>query len=325
MLGYLLTILVPLVLCLRSNAKEAPFFRGNRDVFTNRPIIGVLSQDSSGFKNLGKHGKSYIASSYIKYLEAAGARVVPIRNDLTKSELTKLFYSINGVLFPGGGRDLLSSKYAKAGKVLFDLAVKANDAGDVFPLWGTCLGFELLFVLASKGQHTPEKCKAENYAIPLRFQPDSRKSRMFRYIPENILKDMRTRNMTLNMHKSCIRMTTFNKTKSLNTFFRVLTTNRDIDQDVDFVSTAEAYKYPFYGSQWHPEKNQFEWTHHEDIHHSYQAVRAAQALADFFVNQARMSRHHFKDPLEEGRSLIFEYRPRYCYEEITNFDECYFF
>ena len=38
---------------------------------------GILSQDSS--EKFAKYGKSYIASSYVKYIESAGARVVPIR------------------------------------------------------------------------------------------------------------------------------------------------------------------------------------------------------------------------------------------------------
>ncbi len=51
------------------------------------------------------------------------------------------------------------------------------------------------------------------------------------------------------------------------------------------MSLSVAYKYPFYGVQWHPEKNVFEWTTHEDIPHSLPAVQAAQAMANFFVQE----------------------------------------
>lgn len=40
---------------------------------------GILAQDNSGFKDIIKTGDSYIASSYVKYIEAAGGRVIPIR------------------------------------------------------------------------------------------------------------------------------------------------------------------------------------------------------------------------------------------------------
>lgn len=41
--------------------------------------VGILAQDASSFKNIIKNGDSYIATSYIKYVEAAGGRVIPIR------------------------------------------------------------------------------------------------------------------------------------------------------------------------------------------------------------------------------------------------------
>ena len=52
----------------------------------NRVIIGVLSQpsDPSG------PGESYIAASYVKFLEASGARVVPFVHNLPKHEIKRL-------------------------------------------------------------------------------------------------------------------------------------------------------------------------------------------------------------------------------------------
>ena len=48
---------------------------------------------------------SYIMSSYVSFLESAGARVVPlIHGESWDTTLTKL-QKINGVLFPGGTGD----------------------------------------------------------------------------------------------------------------------------------------------------------------------------------------------------------------------------
>jgi anthranilate/para-aminobenzoate synthase component II len=49
----------------------------------------------------------------------------------------------------------------------------------------------------------------------------------------------------------------FAATPSLNTFFNSLSTNKDRNGD-EFISTIEAFDYPIYGSQWHPEKNPYE-------------------------------------------------------------------
>ena len=77
----------------------------------------------------------YIAASYVKYLEMAGARVVPIDFFSTPAQIDSLFDSLNGVLFPGGG-----SPFPETAQYVFDKVVAANDAGDYFPLWGTCMG-----------------------------------------------------------------------------------------------------------------------------------------------------------------------------------------
>lgn len=39
--------------------------------------LGILSVDCDG--HFAEYGKSYIAASYVKNIESAGARVVPIR------------------------------------------------------------------------------------------------------------------------------------------------------------------------------------------------------------------------------------------------------
>ncbi|ELV09850.1 Gamma-glutamyl hydrolase [Tupaia chinensis] len=76
------------------------------------------------FKNLKQLGKYYIAASYVKYLESAGARVVPVRLDLKRSEYEKLFKSINGILFPGGGVNIMHSDYAHVAKIFYNLAIQ---------------------------------------------------------------------------------------------------------------------------------------------------------------------------------------------------------
>ena len=49
---------------------------------TSRPIIGIVAQTTYGKR--ARHGPSYFAASYVKYLEAAGARVVPIKINQTE-------------------------------------------------------------------------------------------------------------------------------------------------------------------------------------------------------------------------------------------------
>ena len=68
------------------------------------PIIGIFAEYNEDFT------KTYIASSYVKFAEMGGARVIPIRSDLGYSELKDLFNKINGFIIPGGDAPLVINK-----------------------------------------------------------------------------------------------------------------------------------------------------------------------------------------------------------------------
>jgi gamma-glutamyl hydrolase len=71
------------------------------------PVIGIYTQDLPiTIKAQIEPGyTSYISTAYIKYIQMAGAQVVPIFGYTTKEELAELLPKINGVLFPGGEID----------------------------------------------------------------------------------------------------------------------------------------------------------------------------------------------------------------------------
>lgn len=71
-----------------------------------RPIIGVYTQsDTDDEPKLTSSAtfQTYIAASYIKFVEMSGAQVVPIFAYSDQSYITNLLPKLNGVLFPGGG------------------------------------------------------------------------------------------------------------------------------------------------------------------------------------------------------------------------------
>lgn len=80
--------------------------------------------------------ETYMMAAYVKFLEAAGARVVPlILNDSIEVTLDKLS-KLDGVLFPGGDGD-----YIDYGGKIMGTIMEYNNAGHFYPVWGTCLGF----------------------------------------------------------------------------------------------------------------------------------------------------------------------------------------
>ncbi|XP_075725059.1 gamma-glutamyl hydrolase [Rhipicephalus microplus] len=291
---------------------------------TDRPIIGIVAQglDSRTFNLNGT--STYIAASYVKYIEASGGRVVPIFVNQTNDYYKKLFNSINGVLLPGGGADLNKSGYLKAAKIIFDLAIEANNHGTHFPLWGTCLGFEALSRLAID-KLVLRLCQGHDLALPLNFTRGFRRSRMFNGLPRSLEKALRTQPITYNSHGKCLTPQNFT-TYGLDHFFRLISTNVD-ENGVAFISSMEAYSYPFYGVQFHPEKTNFEWTQRKDyihIPHTEDAVRVSQYLANFFLEEARKNNHSFASAQEELNALIYNYPVTFT-QNKTPFAQMYIF
>ena len=69
-----------------------------------RPIVGILTQELSHLLEpwFGNNYTSYISAAYVKYIEQAGARVVPVLINQDLDYYEKIFSSTNGLLMPGG-------------------------------------------------------------------------------------------------------------------------------------------------------------------------------------------------------------------------------
>jgi len=157
-------------------------------------VIGVVTEP---LLHPSSSRSSYIASSYVKFIEAAGARVVPLIFDAPRHQLTAALSGLNGVLFPGGGARLGDSAFFEAARFIWDHAIKANDAGDHFPIWGTCLGFELVVILGARSSagtvagggatsvdHSflHSSFTRAHYSTRLNFSTQAATSQMFHYV-----------------------------------------------------------------------------------------------------------------------------------------------
>lgn len=164
-------------------------------------------------------------------MESSGARVVPIQYNVGEQNLTDTFNTINGILFPGGAADLTaSSKFFQSATHLYNLVVAANRAGDHFPLWTTCLGFEALVILASGSEHAlQDSFNSWNYPIPLNVTHAARTSRLLgnTSLPEAIYEAMLTEKITMNNHHMGVEPKHWKQYSGLTDNFTILSTNMD--------------------------------------------------------------------------------------------------
>lgn len=68
-----------------------------------QPVIGIYTQDAEDITSTGNVDPfyTYIASSYVKNLEMAGAQVIPLFYHYSYAQLDNILGKINGVFFPG--------------------------------------------------------------------------------------------------------------------------------------------------------------------------------------------------------------------------------
>ncbi|CAK6950657.1 gamma-glutamyl hydrolase [Scomber scombrus] len=319
--GFCAFVCLLFVCCCCFCCSKAMPTKVNQEAVNGRPVIGILTQLVSD-EVMKPFGRTYIPASYVKYIESGGSRVMPIKLTHTTAEYEDIFRKINGLIFIGGAVDLEASDYARVAKIFYRLALTANDAGDFFPIWGTCMGMQLLTVLVA-GENLLTNTTAENIALPLNLTEEAHSSRMFEGFPSDLMKALTQEPLTGNFHHYGVTLKTFEENEKLQSFFSILSTNV-AENDARFVSTIEGKRYPFYGVQWHPEVNRFQWSSKLNFPHSFNAVRLSSLLAEFFVNEGRRSLHQFDNPEEEASSLIYNYTPVFA-GNFTGYEQIYFF
>lgn len=288
-----------------------------------RPVIGIVSHPGDGASGRLMNGTnvSYIAASYVKFVESAGARVIPLVYTEPLDILFNKLELVNGVLFTGGWAK--EGLYFKVVQEIFKKVLEKNDAGEFFPCYAICLGFELLTMIISKDHSILESFSASYQASTLHFVDSTNvEGTVFQRFPPELLRKLSTDCLVMQNHKYGISPKTLQGNQRLSSFFDILTTSADRDNKV-YVSTAQAQQYPITAFQWHPEKNAFEWGY-AMIPHSEDAIQVTQHVANFFISEARKSpkRPPVQDLLE---NLIYNYSPTYCGKHGSGYDEVYIF
>ena len=272
-------------------------------VLNNAPVIGVLAEPTTtAFAKLTQYGTSFLPSSYVKWLESAGARVVPLPFDLPKDQLQQRLGGLNGVFFPGGDASINNnSPYAMFSRHVFDWATANN-----IPMWGTCLGFESLFVFTSSlpiGTGVApilSKVDAEQLFLPLNFTTHAPASAMLATAPLSVMATLSASPATINLHAMSVTPEAVAHDPKLAQQWTILATNVD-RHGKTFVSLAESTGEgaTMFASQFHPEKNAFE--HHQewdndqvaDMVHTSDAIAMSLWLAQRFVDEARKNHRHY--------------------------------
>ena len=221
-------------------------------------VVGIvavpLSPDKKYFKVCGD---SYIASSHETWLRRQGLDVLIIPYNTKK--LKEYFSKIHALYLPSGGAFAgTQMTYYNCCKKLLTMAMKENDRGNHFPVWGCCMGFQQMLILSDGNDdvdHFLQKFDSyNNLLLPIKFSEEGKHSRFVRGIDNNTYKKLRSKKCTMNNHKLGITPSKMKKNKRVHAFYKNVGTSKD-RKGREFVAIIEARHYPFWGVQWHPERD----------------------------------------------------------------------
>lgn len=279
---------------------------GEDQPLNERPIIGIIAQPfNSTIPN-------YIMAAYIKFIEQAGARVVPVFASDSDETILDLMSKINGIVFPGGSTELNHedgslTPYSLKGKMILDKVKEMNDAGIHFPVWAICLGIQEVAVIEAPFPDVlmHDAFDSYNVANNVTFKSEMSQSRMYKNIPQHIFIAMQNENITFNSHHDGLYPEVFRKYPGLQDY-NVLAVSYD-KKGVEYVASIEHKKYPIYGHQYHPEKNAFIWYKELVVPHTQNAIALEQYYANFFVTEAKRNHNAFTSEEEEFDHMIENY------------------
>lgn len=237
------------------------------DLSTKLPLVGVVLQPGSYSLRYQLPNPiefyTYVPGSYLDWAGLTGAMPIFLPFDLDQANMDYMLDKVDMVLIPGGGSLLMNndgsfSPYMKALQFILDKAKTINDNGRYFPVYGTCNGFEALVIYWAQDTKilTCDFDDLHKEHIVNYQQSVLEKSKLWNDLDQTNLEYVFNNGYVLYDHNCGFTPDAFNKSDAFKKGFVVGTSTADNGKE--FVSIVEDKKYPFFASQFHPEKNQFE-------------------------------------------------------------------
>ena len=111
-----------------------------------------------------------------------------------------------------------------------------------------------------------------------------------------------------NSHTWGINPDKFKTDAGLSAMFKLTATHTMPDPDNRvFTASMESDKYPFIGTQFHPEKPAHLFYEGKGINHSWESIKLNQVFADTFIAMTRLNENYFGDFAEVQAEIIDNY------------------
>ena len=247
-----------------------------------KPIIGIFANPYPDTDYTINNG-TVVFGSYVRWLESAGAEVLAIHQWYTHEQIDDVLSKINGVLFMGGGRDFNTSALWEQNALY--IMKSALEKG--FPIWGTCLGFQLIGVLLSEDESILKLGYDHmGYLDNLTFTSSTLESKMFSFLNANEFDYLLNRNAAIFFHTWGIGEDDWNNNEKLTQLFTITSLGNDANKKI-FVSSFEGKNNNIFATQFHPEANPYVRYDGYEVEHTVDCLRISHKLGFSFVKHAK--------------------------------------
>ncbi|CAI2372122.1 unnamed protein product [Moneuplotes crassus] len=287
-----------------------------------RPVIGIFTQPYN-------ETNDHIMAAYVKFVENAGARAVPIVWRDPDEDILSLVSKINGIIFPGGGtafknEDGSLTEHSRKVELVLNKVKEFNDQGVYYPILGICMGMQQIAQSEAPYKDTVElyKFDSNDDANNVTLWHSVTHSKLFNVIPNYLINALQSENITYNHHHDGIFPSIWNKYPILRDHYYLLGTSYD-EKGVEYVALIESKHYPIWGLQFHPEKPLYDWNPDLQIPHSPSALQLSQFLSDFFIRQASYNSNKFdsaQDAFDHTIEQVAASLPMYSPKELYIFN-----
>jgi len=283
---------------------------------------------------------SFFPASYAKWLKVQGVQVVPLDIFSPIEEIRATMNIIDGILFTGGAVPLYKpeshievdtntaptihirefSFYSKKVQDIVKHAKQINKSGKVFPIWTTCLGFESLILGESDLNVTLSNVNNTNFASNIKLL--SRDNDFVQFFDDREINEMENQHIFYFNHEHAFYVRQFTESEVLSRKYRIIAEafSKSDPTDNPIVAIIESKRYPFYGVQFHPEKNQFESK--LSIDREPQTLSLLTKFSRFFCEKLQGT--SLRENLDALNHKLSEYS-LYVGTDIGVFDEVYIF
>ena len=228
---------------------------------------------------------SYLKHEYLDWISQEADPVI-IPYDICHTDLKIYLQHINGILWVGGAienkKTHTQSQYIQLSKTLeycYDYIREQNDQGNPFPIWATCLGYYYLVLLDKYRlkdhyfEHVQDAHKIGKRPLILYGKSKMRNALKGIILEEDAITHLHIHGFYMNY--------------PLSKEIRIVATDLD-DQNKKYITAIEYKHYPFYGSQFHPERT-----------FNTLSRKVSKKLLKMFISECKQNKNHWKHGLKQ--------------------------